>query len=421
MATPPVVFEGVWKKFRRGERHDSLRDGIPAFLRGRFQKPAAPGRLDVDEFWAVRDVSFHVEPGAALGIIGMNGAGKSTTLKLLTKILRPTQGACGVTGRIGALIEVAAGFHPDLTGRENVYLQAAIMGMKRDEVVRLFDDIVSFAGIGAFIDTPIKRYSSGMNARLGFAIAAHLEPDVLVIDEVLSVGDAIFQGRCLERIRALKAAGVALVFVSHNLPAVESLCDRALWLHDGTARFLGQPREAVRLYLAAAASASSDGGASGTMTRESTGTVTIESAELVDAELNPVSVVVTGAPVSLRYRIRCNSGPRKAIVGFCICRLDKHATFGENNTVDTAPLELSSGDRVAVTVKVHSLSLPEGRYYFRLAVVCPLTSATLDDVDNVLAFDVVAPQQMNRIGSVRFQTSWHVSRPALDRAACALV
>src|SRR5712671_3448506 len=193
----PVVFDGVWKQFRRGERHDSLRDMIPAAfrrLRGR-REPA-----DEQAFWAVSDVSFEVQAGEALGIIGRNGAGKSTILKLLTRILKPTRGMCAVRGRTGALIEIAAGFHPDLTGRENIYLQGAIMGMTRRETARKLDAIVEFAGIGEFMDTPVKRYSSGMNARLGFAIAAHVDPDVLLIDEVLAVGDFNFQQKCYARL-----------------------------------------------------------------------------------------------------------------------------------------------------------------------------------------------------------------------------
>ncbi len=175
-------------------------------------------------------MSFEVAPGEALGIIGPNGAGKSTTLKLLTRILRPNRGRSQVRGRTGALIEIAAGFHPDLTGRENVYLQGAIMGMTRAEVARKFDAIVEFAGVSGFIDTQIKRYSSGMNARLGFSIAAHLDPDVLIIDEVLSVGDMAFQQRCVHRMGEFKRQGVTIVFVSHNLQAVSQLCDRALYL-----------------------------------------------------------------------------------------------------------------------------------------------------------------------------------------------
>lgn len=245
MSEAAVVFDHVWKRFKRGERHDSLRDLIPAFVR-RVAGKTAP--VDDREFWAVRDVSFEVQQGEALGIIGPNGAGKSTTLKLLTKILRPTRGECHVRGRVGALIEVASGFHQDLTGRENVFLQGAIMGMKRTEIAGKLDAIVDFAGIEEFIDTPVKRYSSGMNARLGFSIAAHLDPAVLIIDEVLSVGDMSFQERCLRRMAEFKRDGAAIVFVSHNLQAASALCDRLLLLKSSV-RAIGTPDDVVRAYL----------------------------------------------------------------------------------------------------------------------------------------------------------------------------
>jgi lipopolysaccharide transport system ATP-binding protein len=259
MGEPAVVFDRVWKKFRRGERHDSLRDLFPSLVR-RMVRRQPSGDLADQEFWALQDVSFEASRGEALGIIGPNGAGKSTSLKLLTKILRPTRGHCHVNGRVGAVIEVAAGFHPDLTGRENVFLQGAIMGMKRTEIARRLDEIVDFSGISAFIDTPVKRYSSGMQARLGFSVAAHLEPDVLFIDEVLSVGDMSFQQKCLERMRENVRAGVTLVFVSHNLQAVAALCKRALVCGRGRLLFDGPTEQALTVYLQAAQTTSTRGG-----------------------------------------------------------------------------------------------------------------------------------------------------------------
>ncbi len=232
MVEPSIAFDGVWKKFRAGERHDSLRDLIPAMCR-RLVSRESEAELRRDEFWVLRDASFDVRPGEAFGIIGPNGAGKSTTLKLLTRILKPTRGHCHVRGRVGALIEIAAGFHPDLTGRENVFLQGATIGMKRVDINARFDDIVAFAGLEQFIDTPIKRYSSGMNARLGFAIAAHFDPEVLLIDEVLAVGDLSFQQKCYERLNEFRRQGVAIAFVSHNMQAVASLCHNAMLLRSG--------------------------------------------------------------------------------------------------------------------------------------------------------------------------------------------
>lgn len=253
MSQSVVVFDSVWKKFRTGEGHNSLRDLIPSLARRAFHRVRSEELRD-REFWALKDVSFEVKPGEALGIIGPNGAGKSTALKLLTRILKPTRGRAEVRGRTGALIEVAAGFHPDLTGRENVYLQGAILGMKRAEIARKFDEIVSFTGMAAdFIETPVKRYSSGMNARLGFAIAAHVSPDVLIVDEVLSVGDMDFQRRCSERMIALKHEGVAIVVVSHNLSAIRGLCERTLLLRKGAVDHLGPTDVTLERYIALAA------------------------------------------------------------------------------------------------------------------------------------------------------------------------
>ena len=243
-----VVFDQVWKKFRRGEPHDSLRDLIPAMAAGIFRSSRSDA-LASEEFWALRDVSFEVRPGETLGIIGRNGAGKSTTLKLLTRILKPTLGRSVVRGRVGALIELAAGFHPDLTGRENVFLQGAIMGMRRHEIAAHFEEIVEFAGVAEFIDTPVKRYSSGMQARLGFSIAAHLEPDVLLIDEVLAVGDLSFQQKCFERLREYRRTGVAIAFVSHNMQAISMLCDRVLYLQPGGPPKTGTVGDMVTAYV----------------------------------------------------------------------------------------------------------------------------------------------------------------------------
>ena len=249
MADGMVVLDRVWKKFQRGERHDSLRDLLPALVRASFGRRASASSLEREEFWALQDVSFTVRPGEALGIIGPNGAGKTTILRLLTRLLRPTSGHCLLRGRVGALIDVSGGFHPDLTGRENVFLRGAIVGMSRAEITRCFDSIVEFAGLPDFIDTPVKRYSSGMSARLGFAIAAHLEPDVLIIDEVLSVGDAAFQKRAFDRIQSMVQSGLPAVVVSHQLERVASLCTQAILLASGRVVHQGSPTDCIAAYV----------------------------------------------------------------------------------------------------------------------------------------------------------------------------
>jgi ABC-type polysaccharide/polyol phosphate transport system ATPase subunit len=244
-----IEFQHVWKKFRRGELHDSLRDMVPALASRMLGRRPEP--VESRDFWAVQDVSFTVRPGEALGIIGPNGAGKSTILKLLTRILRPTRGRCGIRGRVGTLIEIAAGFHQDLTGAENIFLQGCIMGMTRREIAARFDDIVAFSELPDFINTPVKRYSSGMNARLGFAIAAHMSPDVLIVDEVLAVGDWRFQRKAYDRIADMLRRGLPVVIVSHQLDRIASLCTHCLLLDRGRVVKRGDPDECIAEYVTA--------------------------------------------------------------------------------------------------------------------------------------------------------------------------
>ena len=246
MADSGVSFQRVWKRFRRGERHNSLRDLIPAIL---SRAVGSSTELKRDEFWALQDVSFEVPRGEAFGIIGPNGAGKSTVLKLLTKVMRPTGGTCELRGRVGALIEVSAGFHQDLSGRENVFLQGAIMGMKREEVARKFDQIVDFSGVSEFIDTPVRHYSSGMNARLGFSVAAHLDPEILIIDEVLAVGDRAFQQKAYDRIQEIVNRDITVVLVSHQLERVGQLCSHAVLLNQGQVACAGPVEDVIAAYV----------------------------------------------------------------------------------------------------------------------------------------------------------------------------
>ena len=244
MSRPAIVVENLGKEYKRGLQRaryktfrEALVNAVKAPLR-RFKSLRGGGARD-EWFWALRDVSFEVQPGEVVGLIGRNGAGKSTLLKILSRITSPTTGMARLRGRVGSLLEVGTGFHSELTGRENIYLNGAILGMKKTEIDRKFDEIVAFAEVEKFLDTPVKHYSSGMYVRLGFAVAANLEPDVLLIDEVLAVGDSAFQKRCLGKIGEVAGQGRTVIFVSHNIGAVASLCNRVVWLAEGRLRSAG--------------------------------------------------------------------------------------------------------------------------------------------------------------------------------------
>jgi lipopolysaccharide transport system ATP-binding protein len=254
MSDVVIRVENLGKQYRLGQRkrYNSLRESLVETLKHPLRRfrPSRNGQTSApDTFWALKDVSFEVKQGEVVGIIGRNGAGKSTLLKILSRITEPTEGEVELTGRVGSLLEVGTGFHPELTGRENVYLNGAILGMRREEITRKFDEIVAFAEVEKFIDTPVKHYSSGMYVRLAFAVAAHLEPEILVVDEVLAVGDAQFQKKCLGKMGEAAHSGRTVLFVSHNMGTVNRLCESAVWLDHGKLRFLGRSESVVSQYL----------------------------------------------------------------------------------------------------------------------------------------------------------------------------
>ena len=261
MSDTAITVEGIGKRYRIGAarsggmyRYKSLRDSLGGLARrpwspltNRLRRPG-----EEETFWALRDVGFEVKRGEVVGIIGRNGAGKSTLLKILSRITKPTEGQIALRGRVGSLLEVGTGFHPELTGRENVYLNGAVLGMARGEVKAKFDEIVAFSEIERFLETPVKQYSSGMYTRLAFAVAAHLEPEILVVDEVLSVGDAEFQRKCIGKMRNVAGQGRTILFVSHNTAAIRDLCDRGLLLERGSLVAVGPTDDIVRRYMSVA-------------------------------------------------------------------------------------------------------------------------------------------------------------------------
>jgi lipopolysaccharide transport system ATP-binding protein len=330
MTDTTIEFDRVWKKFVKGEKFDSLRDLIPSMGKWLISTNHR-GELQKKEFWALRDVSFQVGRGEALGIIGPNGSGKSTVLKLLSRILKPDQGSLRVKGRLGALIELGAGFHPDLTGRENIYLNGTILGMRKSEIEKKFDEIVEFSELREFLDTPVKRYSSGMYARLGFSIAAHIDPEVLLVDEVLSVGDYHFQQRCFEKMRDFVRRGTSLVFVSHNMTAISTLCTRALLLRKGEPLFQGDVSTAVQKYH--------------TFYEEEMGS---EEVEVIDVRLKSESgeerdVFEPGEEISFEVTLRARADIRNAHAALLIHTADGQLLF------DTATSRLLDGERLNLT------------------------------------------------------------------------
>jgi lipopolysaccharide transport system ATP-binding protein len=398
VTTPAVLFDRVSKKFRRGEQHDSLRDLIPAIARRLAgQSERTPGAAR--DFWAVRDVTFHVSEGEALGIMGPNGAGKSTILKLLTRILRPTSGTCAVRGRIGALIEVSAGFHQDLTGRENVYLQGAIMGMKRAEIARKFDDIVAFAGVNDFIDTPVKRYSSGMNARLGFAIAAHLDPDVLLIDEVLSVGDAAFQEKCVARMRQLIKRGTPVIFISHNLPALVSLCSRAIVLSRGAIQYDGTPADAVQHYRMMQDDAPAE--------QAFDGPIRITRSLLLNERGERSATIPSGGALTVRVEYEAAEPVHDPVVAVDIHNAEGVYCAGVNTRMPGLTLGTVRGSG-AVELQLASVPLLPGTYVVSTGILDGTCTTPYDLRLRTYPFSIVSSRP--ELGIVHINHAWHLDR-----------
>lgn len=254
MGSVAVSLRDVGKRYRLGgdgQRYLRLTESLASVASNAFR------RRTTEDFWALRNISFDVDHGNVVGIIGRNGAGKSTLLKILSRITEPTEGTIVLHGRVGSLLEVGTGFHPELTGRENIFLSGSILGMRRADIRRQFDEIVAFAGVDRFLDTPVKRYSSGMQVRLGFAVAAHLEPEILVVDEVLAVGDLAFQKKCLDKMEDVAHGGRTVLFVSHNMAAVENLCESAILLEGGRVQAIGPTHDIVRRYVEGAISSPS--------------------------------------------------------------------------------------------------------------------------------------------------------------------
>jgi len=342
----------VSKKFKKGEFHDSLRDLIPAMF-SRFLKNRKINPLGVNEFWALQDISFQVNKGEALGIIGANGAGKSTMLKLLSRVMKPTKGNMKVNGTLSALLEVGAGFHGDLTGRENIFLNGTILGMRKEQIRKKFDEIVDFSDLADFIDTPVKRYSSGMYARLGFSVAAHVEPEILVVDEVLSVGDYSFQNKCIAKMKSILNSGATVLFVSHNLRAVTDLCHRCILLDHGKILKDGPAIEVVRYYMNPREKTS----------EENEKKEAYISNVILKGERNKELLFETGEKVFLEIEVTGNVNCKNLSVTVLMKNDDNYHVFDTSTQrLNNTTFSLKPGEKKKVTFELN-LHLVPGTYY----------------------------------------------------------
>jgi lipopolysaccharide transport system ATP-binding protein len=347
---------------------------------------AQPSSQSLDRIWALKDVSFEVRRGEVLGLIGRNGAGKSTLLKILSRVTAPSSGEARVKGRIASLLEVGTGFHPELTGRENIFLNGAILGMTRAEIRAKFDEIVEFAEISKFIDTPVKRYSSGMYVRLAFAVAAHLEPEILIVDEVLAVGDAAFQKKCLGKMQDVAGHGRTVVFVSHNMGAIMNLCPRSLLLASGCLHLEGASPAVVKTYLCPPA----EGGLTDVGSRKDrtgAGGVRIVDLNIHSGSESGPTVAATGSSVGIVLCVDNHSEVSRVSAHIGVYNLEGQKLLHLDNLSTATPLEFGRG-RHRLRCELPRLPLPEGSYSLNVAVVAA-SGVLLDRVESACRLEVV--------------------------------
>jgi lipopolysaccharide transport system ATP-binding protein len=410
MSEIAVRVRDLGKEYRIGakaERYKTFRESLVSMASApvRLFRPSARRHAD-ERIWALRDVSFEVRAGEVVGVIGRNGAGKSTLLKILARITEPTRGSAEIHGRVGSLLEVGTGFHPELTGRENVFLNGAILGMRRSEIDRKFDQIVAFSEIEQFIDTPVKKYSSGMYLRLAFAVAAHLEPEILLVDEVLAVGDAEFQKKCLGKMGDVAREGRTVLFVSHNMPAVQALCSRAILLRHGTVALDADTGEVLRDYLGYLHSTSANAFRNNPE-RSGDGSVRLTGGRILDDRRQAAHRLVAGAPATLEffYENRANAD-KVDLLATIINHLGVSVTH--LNTVVAGFALKGLGARGVVSCHIPKLPLPRGEY--RVAVAVKHGGNTTDHIPNALTFSVES--------SIFFPTG---KLPPIEHSACLVV
>jgi len=411
-----IVVDQVSKCYRLGETRDNmLRDAVAGAFRKLIGREKAPER---DILWALKDISLEVKRGEVIGLIGRNGAGKSTLLKVLSRITYPTSGRMTVRGRVGSLLEVGTGFHDELTGRENIYLNGSILGMKKREIDASLDQIVAFADIDGFLDTPIKRYSSGMRMRLGFAVAAHLSTDVLFVDEVLAVGDVNFQKKCLGAMRELSDGGRTVIFVSHNMAAVENLCQRTIWISHGQVRQDGATKDVIRAYMNSFEAADQQSlDLSAVRERHGTGQARFLKMEFLNDTGGNHNLIHSGDGLRVRFHYECLRDIPNLYFGLRIYTnlgmlVSNIHNWSTNQVVPRAPQGKGSID-----LEIDSLNLMPGTYY--LGVWVSGHNEWHDVLDNVAKLNIEPSDFYGtgrgveaRFGLIFFPFRWKVPEEA---------
>ena len=395
MTTNAVSVDGIWKNFRMyHEKNQYLK---AALLRGR--------RARFDEFWALDDVTFDIPFGSTFGIIGSNGSGKSTLLKCMAGILSPDKGTITVNGRVAPLLELGAGFHYELSGRENVFLNGAILGMTNKETTQKFDDIVDFAGIGKFIDTPVKNYSSGMIVRLGFAVATNVDPEILIIDEVLAVGDQAFQRRCHERIETLRQEGRTIILVSHGLSDVQRLCDSVAWLEKGKVRLLGDAYEVCNEYEGVSNNAqpSLEGDIG---KRWGSGEIEIMSVEITDSSGKTPDTFKTGSPLFLRLNYDAHNLIDNVVAQVRISHLHGIDIWATNSKHESPPMPPLHGIG-HIDLRIDELPLLEGTYDLSIALTDYTEVREYDHWEKRTRFDV-HQDDLYDVGLITMKSRWTI-------------
>ncbi len=398
-----IRLEQVSKQYRLGGMRASLRETLAGLPQRLLRRQST---RESRYLWALRDISFEVRRGEVLGIIGPNGAGKTTLLKLLSNVTYPTTGRIEVNGRVSSLIELGAGFHPELTGRENIYLNGVILGLTRKEIDRRFDEIVEFSGLGRFLDTPVKRYSSGMYVRLGFAVAAHTNPELLLVDEVLAVGDVAFRSKCYERMLNLLKQGVTILFVSHNMQAISRICTRTLVLDRGQIVFAGPPSEATDFYLARVGERPGP--------RSGSGEVEITHLELFDQTLQPCESFPTGSSLLVRIHYQAKQTVYEPVFGLLIDSAEG-LRIAECRS-DVAGLSIASLQGSGyVDLQIERLDLTPG-VLFLSPVIWKKSGLSLHDYRKKLARILITGEKRAG-GLVHLPHRWHLPAPEQNRTS----